>query len=501
MKRPFDEVELPEPKAVFRFFKEISRIPRPSYQEKAISDYLMQFARERGLEARQDPLYNVIMIKEATPGYEEVPPVILQGHMDMVCEKTADCEKNMETEGLDLVLDGDFLSAEGTTLGADDGIAVAIALALLDDDSLRHPRIEFVCTVSEEVGMDGAAGVDLSMLKGRMLLNLDSEDEGHFLAGCAGGGTVRFSRKYETESLSAVPGGPGENPDGLFGAVLTIDGLTGGHSGQEIHRGRASAHRLLAHALQSITEAVGLRLGAIRGGTKDNAIPRSAEAVLAASGVDFAGMKSMIGELEDEFRLIYRETDPELRLRIEPGDLSGHAFMREDDTRALIHFLLALPDGVQRMSQSMPGMTETSLNLGTLRLEDGELYGESLLRSQVNDALHMLEQQVFCVAEGCGVVPELRSEYPAWEYVKESPLRERLCRIYRELTGKEPVVEVIHAGVECGLLAEKLPGLDAVSMGPDIYDIHTPEERMSVSSVKRTYELVRRFLEESGDSQ
>ena len=564
MKSPFTEINTPEPKAVFRFFREISEIPRPSGSEEKISNYLVDFAHRRGLEVYQDELFNVIMIKEASAGYEAEPPIILQGHMDMVCEKTADCTKDMQKEGLDLMLEGDWLSADGTTLGGDDGIAVAMALALLDDDTLQHPRLEFVCTVSEETGMEGASGIDLSVLRGRRLLNLDSEDEGIFLAGCAGGGNICFRKTYASdagrmagtkfapESSDANQPGQAKLPSESSFCRVEIGGLTGGHSGSEIHKNRANAHKVLGEILFSVCFSMegmynaanepggykklaamlgcppeeanssgfkeqvnqfasgvhrGISLVSVSGGTKDNAIPRTAEAILSIPGEVRALFESVVEMSGQAMRERFKETDPSFFVKIsgirtpqEKEDFIAAGqqgkFLSFIETMDVLTFLTMVPNGVIEMSKDVPGMTETSLNLGVFRLQDRMLYGESLLRSQNNDKFAELKKKAFAFADKIQAKAEVKSEYPAWEYVKESPLRDKLCRIYKEETGREPKVTVIHAGVECGLLSEKIPGLDAVSMGPDILDIHTPEERLSVSSAERTYRLVRRFIED-----
>ena len=491
-----------EPKRVFYYFEEISKIPRPSYHEKAISDYLVSFAKEHGLEYYQDELFNVIIIKPATAGYEDKPAIVIQGHMDMVCEKTSDCDKDMEKEGLDLVLDGDILSARGTTLGGDDGIAVAYALALLEDDTLKHPRLEAVITVSEEVGLDGARAIDVSPLQGRIFLNIDSEQEGRCLASCAGGGTLHanldvarfklmgFDRKYR----------------------ITVGGGKGGHSGAEIDKGTGNTTVLLGRVLRSVN-ALGLlksetghgdrynpigewRLVSIVGGSKDNAIPRESSAVIALSDqIDESELKAIIEKENKAISEEYRKTDAGLFVNCEPVE-DGESPMDGVTTAAVLSMLSSIPNGIQRMSRDIEGLVETSLNLGiTATYADRVEFGYSI-RSSVASAYEDLRQKLIFVASSNGASVSVNGEYPAWEYVAESPLREKMISIYRDMTGKELQVEAIHAGLECGLFAGKMPGLDAVSFGPDIIDIHTPDEHISVSSVARVYDFIRKIIEE-----
>ena len=471
---------LPEPQRVFYHFAQISRIPRPSGQEKAVGDYLLSFAEQNGLACSRDAAGNVIIIREASAGREEDAPLILQGHMDMVCEKESGCKKDMEKEGLDLVLDGDWLYAEGTTLGGDDGIAVAIALALLEDDTLSHPRLEFVCTTEEETGMGGAHGLDPAPLKGRLLLNIDSEEEGILTAGCAGGENLVLQKSLHREPA-----------DGTV-LSLTLSGLTGGHSGSCIQCGRANADVLMNRILRRVIGSCRIRLVSLEGGTKHNAIPREASAVVVTD--DPAAVRETALQMEAILKEEFAVTDPELKLTITECPDTPKA-LTEADTCALLALLSSLPDGVMHMDQHLEGLVETSLNLGILRVSEGELYAEYLVRSSLESRLDEMFELFTFTAEQAGASLTCADRYPAWQYVADSAFREKLIRLYEEQYGKKPVVETIHAGLECGLLSEKIPGLDAVSIGPDIEDIHTPQERMSVSSVQRTYTYVRSIVE------
>lgn len=505
-----------EPSSVFQFFEEIAAIPHPSYHEKQISDYLVDFAKKRGLEWYQDALYNVIIIKEATPGCENAEPIILQGHMDMVAEKNPGCPKDMFTEGLDLGVDGDYVYAKDTTLGGDDGIAVAYALAILDDDTLKHPRIEFVCTVSEEVGMDGAHALDVSPLKGHLLLNLDSESEGSVLAGCAGGGGVHIDLPVEREAEASALGG-------YERVLLTIGGLCGGHSGTEIDKGHASSTMIMARILREAAATTDVRLVSLESGSKDNAIPREAKAVLYVR--DYVIFEHLVNSLEAEIREEYISAGENVSFELtdtgcirdarsfapisaedvatlaEAGfPAADQAPLTKESMSAVITMLTALPNGVIRMSMDIPGLVETSLNLGICSLKKDKLHLVLSVRSSVGTAFTDLTGRLHWIAEHLGADFSITGAYPAWEFVRTSAFRDRLVEIYRELFGKELKVATIHAGVECGLLADKIPGLDAVSMGPEILDIHTPRERLSISSTARMYTYIRRIIEDAAEA-
>ncbi len=469
-----------EPKRLFHYFEEICNIPHPSYHEKAISDYLVEFAKEHKLEYYQDDLYNVIMIKEASAGYEKEEPILIQGHMDMVAEKEADCTKDMYTEGLDLEIVDGFVQAKGTTLGGDDGIAVAVALALLEDDTLQHPRLEVIITVSEEVGMEGAQGIDVSMLKGRKLLNLDSEAEGIFTAGCAGGCRLDIKLPVSRAQVSAS------------GYRIEVKNATGGHSGTEIDKGRANASFIVNRLLTAVQDVAEIAIYDYQGGKMDNAIPRQ-------TSVEFAVIKGenvaeAIAYEAEAVKNEYAITDPDMEININEITVDGMAVASEDSAK-IVSLMNSLPDGVQNMSHDIEGLVETSLNLGVLHLDDSEFCLSQAIRSSVNTAKEALIRKCINVAHSFGAATETRGMYPAWEYVRESSFRDKMIAIHEEMFGKKPVVETIHAGLECGLLAAKLPGLDAVSIGPELYDIHTPQERLSIESTERMYAFVRKVIE------
>ena len=467
-----------KPAGVWKFFEELCQIPHGSHNEKAISDYCVAFAKERGLSVWQDDAWNVIMVKEASAGYENAEPVILQGHLDMVCVKKPDCDLDLEKEGLRLAVDGDYVYAEGTSLGGDDGIAIAYALAILDDDSIPHPRLEVIFTTCEEVGMDGALALKPSMLKGHTMLNLDSEEEGIFLVSCAGGVSMDITLPIERIQSEGM------------GAVLTVEGLLGGHSGVEIHKGRGNANLILARVLACLHEKVDYQVVSLSGGLKDNAIPRESSAKLLLPKGSAEQAKAFCEAYTQILQKEYASTDSGITVRLELTGEEKAEGMRLDSFKKALMLLLSLPCGVQAMSGEIEGLVETSLNMGILDTREQELYFCYSLRSSVGSAKEWLTQKLCMIAKSHGGTVSLRGAYPAWEYKKDSPLREDMVRIYEKMFGNQPKVEAIHAGLECGVLASKIPGLDCVSMGPDILDIHTTEERMRISSVERMWAFI-----------
>ena len=468
-----------EPASVFAYFEEICSIPHGSRNTKLISDYLVAFAKEHGIRYFQDELNNVVMFQEGTCGMENHDPVIIQGHMDMVCEKDEDCPINMDTDGLDVTYDGDYVFAKGTTLGGDDGIALAYAMAILADRSIPHPPLEVIFTVDEEIGMEGAAGVDLSSLKGRTLINIDSEEEGIFTVSCAGG-----ARGTITLPVSRHP---------VYGPCvkLTVEGLQGGHSGVEIHKNRANANKIMGEFMGRVQKLMPLCLTGLSGGSKDNAITRSCTATMVCMGMYIERINDVAAELQKEIREKYDE--PEAIVRGDDVDALGGNALSTQDTAKVIALLNAAPNGVQAWSQDIPGLVQTSLNLGVAKLEQ-EFRMTFAVRSSVNqEKVDLLNRLRELAAFYDGQYSEM-GNYPAWEYKKDSRLRDTMVRIYREMFAKDPEVVAIHAGLECGLLSEKLPGLDCVSIGPEMHDIHTSRERLGIASTERTWNFLLEVL-------
>lgn len=475
-------VSIQKPEKVFQYFEKICSIPHGSGNVEKISNYLVSFAKEHGLKYRQDEKYNVIIRKDGSAGYEESEPVIIQGHMDMVAVKTADCNKDLEKEGLDLEIDGDYLRAKGTSLGGDDGIAVAYALAVLDDDSLAHPPIEAVFTVDEEIGMLGAAYMDVSDLKGRLFLNIDSEDEGIFTVSCAGGATA----------VCSIPGKK-EEADGSM-IRISLKDFRGGHSGVEINKGRYNANVVMGRLLLTVQKQVDVRLVTLNGGEKDNAIANFCEAQIL---VEKEQERQVCVCLKETFAIISKEchvTDPDAKMELEASEGKVQVFDKESTGRMILA-LVHMPNGIQRMSPEIEGLVQTSLNLGILRTVEDHAELSWAVRSASGDEKQYLLDKISSLAELLGGSVTTQGAYPGWDYLEDSRLRKVMIEAYKEQYGEEPVVEGIHAGLECGLFASKLEGLDAVSIGPQMHHIHTTEERLSISSTLRTWNLIVRTLE------
>lgn len=496
------ELEHLEPKSVFYFFEEICKIPHGSGNTEGISNYLAEFARERKLEYYQDKVGNVILIKEASPGYEDHAPVMLQGHMDMVAVKEPDVDIDMEKDGLKLLVDGDRLMADGTSLGGDDGIAVAYGLALLDGTGYKHPRIELVITVDEEVGMDGARALDVTPLKAKQLVNLDSEEEGIFLSSCAGGARVDLHFDSEISIQRGVV------------CEVNICGLQGGHSGEEIHRERGNAICLLGRVLCRLLEKMELYIVELKGGVADNAIPAQAKAKIlitkyekedgllqAVRGEDMEEecirlLKTICEKLNQELKVELADKDNGIEIETFICKTEDEEVIDREESRILISLINALPYGVQAMSRAMPGMVETSLNPGQIFMEGRRVNIGISVRSALESSKMALIDKLGSLAYLAGADMEVSGIYPGWAFRKESQLRNKMVEVYRKLYQKEPEIRAIHAGVECGLLADKIPDLDCVSIGPDMKNIHTTKEELSISSVGRVWDYLIKLLEE-----
>ena len=468
-----------EPQSVFAYFEKLCSFPHGSGNTKQISDYLVSFAKEQGIRYVQDELNNVLFFADGTCGYEDHEPVIIQGHMDMVCEKDDDCPIDMDTEGLDITHDGKWVFAKGTTLGGDDCIAVAYAMAILADKSIPHPPLEVIITVDEETGMDGATGIDLSELKGRTMLNIDSEEEGIFTVSCAGGGRAKFTLPVTRRAVY----GPC--------VKLTVEGLQGGHSGVEIHKKRANANKVMGEFLSEVQKLMPVCITKLQGGAKDNAIPRSCEVTLVALGMYIERINQIAEDLQNKLRTEYDE--PEAVVRGDDVDALGGNALTTECSAKVIAVLNAAPNGVQSWSKDIAGLVQTSLNLGVVTLDDA-LHLTWAVRSSVNQEKADLLEKLKELAKFYEADMDIRGEYPAWEYKKDSKLRDTMIRVYTEMYGKAPEVVAIHAGLECGLLSEKLPGLDCVSIGPNMRDIHTSRERLEIESTKRTWEFLLEIL-------
>lgn len=473
-----------EAKEVFRFFGEICEIPHGSGNVGAISDYLAAFARERKLEYVQDEVKNVIIIKEATAGYEDQEPMILQGHMDMVAVKKPDCPKDLRTQGLDVAVDGDWLYARGTSLGGDDGIAVAYMLAILDSETIAHPRIEAVFTVDEETGMNGARAIDLGVCRGKRLLNLDSEDEGIFLTSCAGGARLHGYLPTEYEQMKGV----------MY--QVSLEGLLGGHSGGEIHKERGNSNCLAGRLFYDCRKAADGRVAFMEGGLADNAIPCCTKVSFVVREEEAGSFEQAVEAFSFRVKKELAVKDPGFAVAIEGKKEGTFDVASRESSRKIAHLLYLLPNGVQAMSADIPGLVQTSLNLGIMKLSRDGLHLDFSVRSSVGSEKEMLLDKLTALFDLLGGSHEISGDYPAWEYRADSKLREKMVALYQRMYRKMPEVEAIHAGLECGILSGKIAGLDCVSIGPDMKDIHTAEEKLSISSAERVWKYVCAVLSE-----
>lgn len=496
-----------KPERPLYYFEEICKIPHGSGNVQMISDYIRDFAKARSLNCVQDEMGNVIIYKSAHKDYLDIAPVIIQGHIDMVCEKEEECAIDFTKDGLELLVEDreyggitkKILCANGTTLGADDGVAVCYMLALLEDSELKAPALECVFTVDEEVGMLGAAKLDFSLLKGRTMINIDNEEENMILAGCAGGVTaaVHLPIKRETLSESALKGWKKCN--------IQIGGLTGGHSGEEIIKQRASANVLMGRTLCQLFKHESIKLISINGGLKDNAIPRRADAVVLVEDRYIAAITQLLADLESIYRREYENTDPGLFIKMQISDyetgredinfVMNSEILKSDSADHAVAMLYNLPNGVQKMSEDIKGLVQTSLNMGILKTFDNEIVYSFSVRSSVSSEKQELLSRIECLAKVMGGYVSCEGDYPAWEYKKQSHLRDLMQELHKEKFDAQPATGTIHAGLECGIFSANLYGLDCVSIGPNIHDIHTPAEAMELDSFKRCYELVVAVLE------
>lgn len=469
------------PDKVLSFFEELTKIPRCSGNEKGISDYLVLFAQERDLEVVQDDSLNVIIKKPAAMGYENAAPVILQGHMDMVCEKNKDIKHDFDKDPLEIRIDGDYVYASGTTLGADNGIAIAYGLALLDSHDLKHPPIELLVTTGEETGMYGALALDPKHLKGKILLNIDAEEEGIFLVSCAGGVTnyVNIKTEWERTDKEALK--------------LEIKGLKGGHSGMEIIKQRGNANKLLGRLLNTISKEVEFNICHISGGAKNNAIPRESEATITVSSEDIKRVEEvsakMLKILKDELKV----QDPDINIIVEKAQAEKQ--LTKNITKKIISYLVIAPNGIQTMSEDIKGLVESSLNLGVIVFDESKISFVSAIRSSVKTLKKEIMDRIDSLANLIEAEVINDSNYPEWQYDPDSKIRDLCVETYMEVIGEEPKVDAIHAGLECGLLKEKMPDVDMISFGPNLYDVHTPYEHMSILSVMKVWKFLKKLLE------
>ncbi|WMM26468.1 aminoacyl-histidine dipeptidase [Tissierella sp. MB52-C2] len=474
-----------KPQRVMYYFEEMSKIPRCSYDEQRISDYLSNVGKALGLEVIQDKALNIIIRKPAYKGYENSPTVILQGHMDMVGEKTDSSNHDFSKDPIKLEVEGDYIIAKETTLGADNGIAVAMALAILESKDIPHPPLEVLITSNEESGMTGAAALDPENITGKILINIDSEEEGKILVSCAGG----------ERNLITIPVEWNETLDDEDIYEIVVSGLKGGHSGMEIDKGRGNSNKIMGRVLERLNRSIDINLYHIEGGSKSNAIPRYAKAVISMEKANIEKANLSIKEIEKELRFELLSVDKDIELSFtKTKDKKDRAFSKET-TKKIISFLMLFPNGVYTMSMDIEGLVESSNNLGVVKTTDDSVTMESAIRSSVGSLKTYIADQIRLLAENLGAEWESTSSYPAWEYSRESYIRDIFKDVYKEIYNKDINIDAIHAGLECGLFKEKFVNMDMVSFGPNIYGVHAPGEKLSISSTERSYNLLSKVLE------
>lgn len=471
-----------QPQSVFHFFEELCKIPRATFDTKRVSDYCVAFAKERGLEYTQDEANNVIIKKPGTAGFESSEPVIIQGHLDMVCEKTEDSAHDFNTDPIKVYVEDGFLKAKDTSLGGDDGIAIAYALAILDSDTIQHPPIEAVFTTDEEVGMGGAGAIDLSGLKGRMLINIDSEEEGTLLTGCAGGFRHTIILPLEKEKKTGIA------------AEITVKGLRGGHSGIEINQQRGNANKLIGRILNSLRTEFAYSLIEVNGGTKDNVITPVSKAKILVDAAQKEAVNAYVDTLAETVKAEFGKDEQNLEISVIFSEEAVMDVCTKDTTDKVVFLLISTPYGVQGFSRELKGLVETSLNLGVVATKEDCINLIFMVRSSVESKKKELEETLNAYAAFTGATAEVSCDYPAWMYKSDSKLRPIMIDTYEQMFGNAPTVATIHAGLECGLLSGKRPELDCVSFGPNMFDVHSVNERLEIASVQRMWDYLLEVL-------
>ncbi len=466
-----------EPKLVWKYFDEIRQIPRCSGHEELAREYSLEFAKKNGFEAEEDKAGNVVVRVPASPGHESAPAVALQGHLDMVCEKNSDVQHDFAKDPIQLQIDGEWLTAKGTTLGSDNGIGLAAGMAAALDDSLVHGPLELLFTVDEEVGLTGAAQLEPGFVKARLLLNLDSEELGAVFVGCAGGGdsTITLSTKRV------------DPPSGAKSATVSVTGLRGGHSGLDIVQQRGNAIKVLTRVLWEASRSTAVSVLSMDGGNKRNAIPREAHAEVTVADLDAFG--SFVAKLETVIAGELGGQEPNLKIAVEPGGASGKILDEASQTK-LLDLLMAIPHGVEAMNYDIPDLVETSNNLATVKTSDGQVVIGTSSRSSINTALQSLRDRIRAAATLAGASVEEGDPYPGWQPNLKSELVQIIKRVHKDTFGEEPEAKAIHAGLECGIIGEKYPGMDMVSFGPIIQHPHSPDERINIPSVEKFWQLL-----------
>ena len=479
------KIEDLKPQLVFKYFSEICKIPRGSGNEKQISNYLTREGKKLGLEVVQDEHYNVLIKKKATPGYENAPTVIIQGHMDMVCEKNKGTDHDFEKDPIKLRVEGNYLYATDTTLGADNGIAVAMGLALLASDNIVHPPLEVVFTADEEESMNGAMNLKGDLFKGSYIINLDSEEEGTITVSCAGGVTALVTIEKEFKDVNSK-----------VAFNIDVKGLLGGHSGMEINKQRANSNILMGRILNHLLNHANINLDLVQisGGAKNNAIPREADAVILIDEKDEEILKEELNKISNIFKNEFKTSDPKIEILCEKSHKTYNEALKDDIRDKIIATIILMPSGIQTMSMDIENLVESSTNLGVINNNKDNFLFEFATRSSVKSLKDEINNKMSLLCKTLDVKLSLEDDYPEWEYAKDSKLEEICINTYEELTGQKPEISAIHAGLECGLLLDAIKGAQAVSIGPNLYDVHTPNEHLDIKSTNRTWNYLLAIL-------
>ncbi len=468
-----------KPEAVWNYFEEITKVPRPSKKEEKIIAYMIDWAKKMGFEYKTDKLGNVVVKKPATPGMENRKTICIQGHLDMVCEKNSDVEFDFDNDPLQIYVDGDWIKAKGTTLGADNGIGIAMGMAIMTTEGIEHPAIELLGTLDEETGLTGAIQLGTDLLDAEILINLDSEEDGAFTIGCAGGLNTSGTYKYEADAF----------PSDATAFQMSLKGLRGGHSGIEIHDGRANAAKLLTRIVWNLLRKYGVNLSSFNSGNKHNAIPREAFAVVAVPNATVQEFKDVVAKCNETMQKEYATKEPNLILTAEEVKAPSK-IMKNEFAKRLMSSFYAMPHGVIRMSPDIKGLVQTSTNFAIIETRENEIYVLTSQRSSVETEKKFVEGMVVSALELGGAAVQSGDGYPAWEPNVNSPILNQAKDIFIKMYGREPKIEAIHAGLECGLIGEKYPGIDMLSFGPELQDVHSPDERINIPSTERCWNLL-----------
>ena len=481
------KIEHEKTREILKWFEEVTKIPRCSKHEEKICQWLMNWAEENGFEGKMDRVGNILIKVPASPGYEDSPVVVIQGHVDMVCEKTPDSSHDFSKDPIKLVYDGDWLTADRTTLGADNGIAIAMAIVMALDKEIEHPTLELLFTVDEETGLTGANALEPGFTEGKILINVDSEDEGYFTVGCAGGINSFLSLPLHFEEIS----------DGAISYQIKAGGMKGGHSGIDINAEKANAIRILGRGLYNIIKEVDIKIIDIKGGSAHNAIPRDAQAQLTIPENGVTKVRELLEELETVLRMEFKNTDPDIHFGLEEDIETQHQkALTSQDTQKVIELMLAIPHGVDAMSTDINNLVETSNNFANIKIEDDSLEILTSQRSSLESRLQALTDRIESVLRIAGGSAHRGDGYPPWQPNMDSPLLKKSIELYERMFEKKPVVEVIHAGLECGIIGDKNPGMDMISIGPTLKYPHSPDEKIHIGSIGKVWDFLVVLLKE-----